>query len=448
MDWQQTTFFLSAPLFQAETVKQLHRRLLPFTFVKVGMILLCTSLVVGAFLFSSMYAEAAGQQATPALNCTLIVPPDPLSARGLVTPYQLVGTNPDMPCHETNPAQSAFVQGAVLNLETGRISVYDPLVIDKGATPAIAPVQPRLPEKAIVALWFGFNGNVLTLQRNNGFREGMCVDGLDNVSPFGQFAYCNAPEFFEEANEAIERGKLNPPPLGQALDGMTCPSTRDFSVVDQDQSDNVTTSYLALANGQTAQDTVANRATLAAQGLTFTVLVNPSDNKLLVGFIDPALGCSPWMAPNLADLGQFTTALPLNELQAAAHQRRPVALVPAGDPMVLVNGQPNLKKLNLYRVGVDQPPVDNLEQASTVTYCRNLLNIAPPRLLRDRPFFQNAPSPAPAMANNLFTFMAQRFNTTWGPMGLNCVGLLQTPSPVTVTVVNGVAISATISINR
>jgi len=204
----------------------------------------------------------------------------------------------------------------------------------------------------------------------------------------------------------------------------------------------VTATYLALPNGQTAQNTAANRAKLK----NFTVLVNPSDEKLLVGFIFPALGCTPWMVPNLADNGSPTTALPLNELQAAARQRPPVALVPAGDPMVLVNGQPNLQKLNLYRVGVDQPQVESLNQASTGEYCKNLRAIAPARLFFDSPLTRNFASPAPDMANNLFAFLALRFNATWGADGLNCQGLLNQPSPITVISQNGIAVNAQIRI--
>jgi hypothetical protein len=344
-----------------------------------------------------------------------------------------------------NPAQATFVQGAVLDQATGTLSVYNPLVIDKGTKPAIAPVVPRLPKDAIVALWFGFNGAVLKLQEtDNSLREGQCVNGLDD-SFFGQFAYCNAPTFFVAANRAIRTGRLVPPPLGRAKDGQTCPSVRDFSVVDMDQSDNVTTTYLALENGRTAQDTAANRAKLK----DFTLLINPSDNKLLVGFIDPALGCKAWMVPDLADNDRLTTALPLNELQASVRQRPPIALVPAGDPMVLVNGRPNLQKINLYRAGVDQPPAESLSQASTVTYCKNLLDIAPERLFLDAPLTKQAPSPVPAMANTLFTFLAQRFNTTWGPAGLNCRDLLHQKSPITVTVnAQGVAINATLRISH
>src|SRR5579864_108985 len=202
------------------------------------------------------------------MDCTLIVPPHPLSAKGLATPYQLTATNADNgPCNEANAKQSAFVQGAVIDPATGKISIYNPLVIDKGTQPAIAPVVPQLPQNAVVALWFGSNGNTLTLQDNDGsLQQGNCVNGVDG-SIFGQFSYCNAPAFFQAANTAIQAGKLTVPALGRAKDGMTCPTTRDFSIVDQDQSDNVTTSYIVIASGQTAQDTQANTAALQGQSV-------------------------------------------------------------------------------------------------------------------------------------------------------------------------------------
>ena len=55
------------------------------------------------------------------------------------------------------------------------------------------------------------------------------------------------------ANAAIRAGELVMPPLGTAVDGRLCPSVRDFSVVDQDQSDTLLTKYLALPDGRTAQ---------------------------------------------------------------------------------------------------------------------------------------------------------------------------------------------------
>jgi hypothetical protein len=363
----------------------------------------------------------------------------------LATPYQLVATNVNNgPCNEANKVQAAFVQAAVFNPATNTISVYNPLVIDQGTQPAAAPVVPQIPQGAIVGIWFGFNGNNLTLQAtNNSLQAGNCVNGIPG-SNFGQFAYCNAPAFFQAANQAIQAGTLVPPPLGIARDGSPCPTVRDFSVVDQDQSDNVTTTYLVTANGQTAQNTVANRAALQAA----QPQVNGSDNRLLDVGIDAALGCTPWIAPDLADPGQMVPALPLNELQAAAHQALPVALVPNRDPMVVVNNERNLNKVNAYRVGVDQPPIQNLDAAHVLPYCLNLLAIAPERILRDARLNLTvaSPSPDPAVANSLFTFLAQRFVFTYGPNGLNCIQELGQPDPITVqTDANGVVIAATIN---
>ena len=54
--------------------------------------------------------------------------------------------------------------------------------------------------------------------------------------------------------------------------------------------------------------------------------------------------------------------------------------------------------------------------------------------------------PDPAAANTLFTFLAQRFVTTFENNGLNCAKLLGVPDPITVkTDGNGVAINATIN---
>src|SRR5207302_9432944 len=136
---------------------------------------------------------------------------------------------------------------------------------------------------------------------------------------------------------------------------------------------------LVTVDGHVAQNTAANRVALQ----NVQTAKNASDNRLLAVALDTALGCTPWMAPDLADPGKSVPALPLNELQAAAHQAAPVALVPSGDPMVLVNGQPNLFKLDAYRLGVDQRPAP-FASASTTAYCTNLINVAPVRLQLDK----------------------------------------------------------------
>src|SRR2546426_4300972 len=255
----------------------------------------CTSRIdiflAGRTLFKAMIGLAAitlpvtalaQTTAVPNPDCTLIVPPAPLTAAGLATPYQLVATDPAKgPCHELDANQSAFVQAAILDPATGKIAIYNPLVIDQGTVPAAPPVVPTLPNNAVVGIWFGYNGNNLTLQPTVGaLADNSCVNGVPG-SVFGQYAYCNAPAFFAAAHVAINAGQLTIPPLGTARDNRPCPSARDFFVVDQDPSDNVTATYLATAQGLVAQNTQQNRMLFASTGYRILfpdarVFANPS----------------------------------------------------------------------------------------------------------------------------------------------------------------------------
>lgn len=545
-------------------------------------------------------AKTAADAAAPNANCTIIVPANPLSAQGLATPYQLTATDPAAgPCNEANSAQTAFVQGAIVDPATGTISIYDPLVVDAGTQPAVTPTVPTLPAGAVVALWFGYNGDTLTLagadqaqallnpatstgatptttppatqsqaqvtpasttsgtatatptgtstatttptatatststtagqdtaapttsatqaafvtgstQRaglevtgsaplspaNAGsanqydatltritgsgstagqasspprhhrptpsasasasatvsasassstgtgtgtptdppatgdvpaasgtpdaiLQQASCVAGEDingQFSSFTQVGACNAPAFFAAANTAIKAGKLTVPRPGIARDGQQCLTTRSFALIDQDQSDNVTTEYLAEPNGTTAQDTAANR-----QGLNgSSVLFNGSDNGLLDLFVDPALGCSPWEAPNLADGGAPAPSLPLDELQAARWANspgNPSAIVPLNDPMTLDdNGNFSTDKTNTYRSLVDMSMLPAGQ--SPATYCSDMEQIQGKRLQQDVNLLMKAPSPDTGAADNLFTFMSMRLSQSF--MNLNC----------------------------
>lgn len=347
----------------------------------------------------------------PNPNCTLTVPANPLTARGLATPYVLTGTEPGGPCHEANADQSVFVEATILDPATGKLSIYRPLVIDQDTKPAAPPIVPSLPPSAVVGIWFGFNGDTLTLAgHHNALAEGKCVNGLPD-SPFGQFAYCNAPAFFAAANTAIAQHRLVIPPLGTAKDGKPCPTVRDFSLVDQDQSDNVTTTYLATRDGRTAQSAPGIAARL---GKT-TTLTNGSDNGLLDSFVDPALGCAPFTAPDLTANGAPSTSLALNELQAAAYQAPPVALVPPNDPMAQVDGKPSTAKVNLYRSGVDQPQL-NPAVDTPQAYCTDIRTVGTARLAADKALLTPAPSPDPAA--NLFDYLTQRLQASL--KNLNC----------------------------
>jgi hypothetical protein len=373
----------------------------------------------------------------PNADCTLIVPESPLTAQGLATPYLLQATDPAKgACHQVNAEQSAFVQAAVFNPGTGQVSVYSPLVIDKGSVPAADPVVPVLPPNAIVAIWFGYNGDNLTLKgRRTALADGLCINGLEG-SVFGQFANCNAPAFFDAANAAIGKGQLVVPPLGMGVDGQDCPTTRSYRVADQDPSDNVQTNYLNV-NGQIAQATAANRARFP-NAVSFG---NPSDEGLVSKLVGPALGCASWSVPNLADPGARVPALALNELTAAKYQKSPVALVPANDPMVLVDGAYSLDKLNAYRKGVNQPLAQAADKGSAAKNCTNLRNIAPAGLDFDRSWLTKAASPFPDVADSLFTFLAQRYVASYAL--LDCEALISQPVNAQLTQdANGVTVGA------
>ena len=148
-------------------------------------------------------------EAADSTNCTLQVPANPLSARGLASPYVL-GDG----CEMSNPDLQAFVEADILNPRTGTIKVYNPLVITQGTTPAANPVPPRIPRGGVVGIMFGFNGtNLLLTGTGNSLQQGNCVNGLGE-SLFSQVAYCNSPAFYRAANRAIAARRAEDPRAG------------------------------------------------------------------------------------------------------------------------------------------------------------------------------------------------------------------------------------------
>ena len=378
---------------------------------------------------------------TQKTDCKLEVPAFAFTPKGLATPWKL--SSGAIKCREANPNTSVFVQATIFSPSTKQFFIYSPLVIDKGTRSAIAPVVPKLPADAVVGIWGGGNDNTTKLVGH----DDQCINGFMTV--FGQVFFCGAARFFK----AVKKAHVVPPPLGTANDGLPCPTVRDFSIVDQDQSDNVQTTYIANPAGMIAQDTAANEALMK----TYITLSNGSDNALLTKLVLPALGCKPWTAPDLANGGAPALSQALDEIQAAAYQASPQALVPPTDPMVLVNGKESLMKLDLYRAGVDQPLVYNLRAASPMQYCLNVM-AAVKRVVANAQVYAQYPTAVASVANNLWTFLAARLDTTLsspvGQGGLGCTGagnviggLLHRPSPVQLTLdINGVAISATISL--
>jgi hypothetical protein len=80
-------------------------------------------LAKGCALLLSCYLSSVAAQ-----DCVLSVPANPLSAKGLATPYTVTG------CNQIDFSnQGSFVEAAIFDPATNQISVYHPLVVNRGA---------------------------------------------------------------------------------------------------------------------------------------------------------------------------------------------------------------------------------------------------------------------------------------------------------------------------
>ena len=406
---------------------------------------------------ASVPASTTTTPATTNVNCDIVVPANPLSARGLATPYQLTGTDGRTPaesgCQMSNAAKlGAFVQATILDPATGGLSVYDPLVVTQGTRPAVRPSVPKIPANAVVTIDFGFNGKDLlpvgatpaTLADAN------CVNGQAG-SLFGQASFCNGINFFNAVKKDEREGLLKVPspgtsdkivPSGGDIGtGQVCPVTRNFELAGQDPGDNVTTEYLLNPlTGQTAQDTTSSAGNIAGA----TLLFSRSDNTLLDQFLDPVLGCTPFEAPDLANNDQPASSQALDEILAGAYQPKIAALVPESARVVL-NGDAGFDaaKTDLYRAELGQAPISN--QTNKISdpemYCQNLVDIQTPFLAANQTLLSTGQSPVTAVGGNLLTFMANDLNMSFTSLGCQHFRLT---NPVTL-IRNGagVAVAAT-----
>jgi hypothetical protein len=396
---------------------------------------------------------------TTNVNCDIIVPANPLSARGLATPYQLTGTDGLTPaesgCRMSNAAKlGAFVQATILDPATGRLSVYDPLVVTQGTRPAVKPTIPTIAANAVVTIDFGFNGKDLFQvgATPTTLADAHCVNG-EPGSVFGPMSFCNGISFFSAVFRDERAGLLKVPspgtsdkiiPSGGDLGtGRACPVTRNFEAVDPALANNVTTAYLFNPlTGQTAQDTTSNAGNIAGA----TLLVSRSGDTLLDQFLDPILGCTPFRAPDLADNDQPTTSKALDEILASAYQPKAAALEPENDEVVRGgDGVFDAAKTDLYRAELGQSPVAGRggPTSDPAMYCQNMVDIQTPFLAANRALLAASQSPATATGDNLLTFMASSLNRSFTILGCQQFGLT---NPVTVTRnVAGAAIAATLN---
>jgi hypothetical protein len=409
----------------------------------------------------SASVPASTTPATANVNCDIIVPASPLSARGLATPYQLTGTDGRTPaqsgCQMSNAVKlGAFVQATILDPATGALSVYDPLVVTQGTRPAVRPSVPKIPADAVVTIDFGFNGKDLFQvgATPTALADGNCVNGPAG-SIFGPESFCNGISFFSAVQKDEREGLLKVPSPGtsdqiipsggDAGTGQECPVTRNFEVADQSSANDVTTEYvLNPLTGQTAQDTTSNAGNIAGA----TLLFSRSDNTLLDQFLDPVLGCTPFRAPDLANNDQPTSSQALDEILAGAYQPKIAALVPESDKVVMNGDELDPAKTGLYREELGQAPISDRtgKTSDPQMYCQNLVDIQTPFLAANAKLLATGQSPVTAVGDNLLTFMANELNASFTNLGCQHFRLT---NPVTVSRNRaGTAVAATFNASR
>jgi hypothetical protein len=377
-------------------------------------------------------ALAAGAKAKT--TCEIIVPANPLSAKGLATPYQLTGPRGTTParsgCQMSNGAkQGAFVQATILDPATGALSVYEPLVITRGTrpdTPGMKLNPPVIPKDAVVTIDFGSNGADLVQAgaTPTTLAEAHCVSGQTG-SGFGPTSFCNGANFFKAVKKAERAGLLKVPspgtsdaivPSGGDLGtGRTCPVISNFEVAGLNPGRSVTTTYLLNPlTGQTAQDNATYRAYVDGA----TLLHGNSANALLDQYIDPVLGCTPFEAPDLSQANAPAFSEALDEIAAGAHQPKTAALVPENAPAVTHGGEPDAAKTNRYRAELGQAPVSAAtnQSSSPAMYCQNLVDIQTPFLAANQKLLASGQSPVTAIADNLLTFLANDLSSSFGTL--------------------------------
>ena len=170
--------------------------------------------------------------------CGILVPEDPLSINGLKKPYILKSlTNNNNDCCVTKTYKTVFVEVVILDIISNTFYVYNPPVINNNSQIKIKTELPSLPQQYIIGIWFGSNNVTFKLlDSNNSLHFGNCADGT-HQSIFGNFAYCNAKNFFITVNNLINSNNIKIP-------NSNCITSRSFEFNYQYDISGISSSYI------------------------------------------------------------------------------------------------------------------------------------------------------------------------------------------------------------
>lgn len=347
-------------------------------------------------------------------NCGIYLPNQFLTPIGLSTPFILKTISSNIPCSAINSKTTVFVEATIFDKSTGKLTIYNPLVVNNLSQVAIYPDIPTFASDSVVGLWF--SSTVLSFSFINVYPG--CIDGTLR-NKFGYFAYCNADVFFEEIRNNINKIIQG----GVPILSLNCPTIRSFSFINQYQNYKTLTSYILTNKLQIAQNTVNNRKNLNIMSI---IEEYPDGNKLLVNYIHKLLSCETYQVYDNIETNVLKYSLALNEIQTYISRNDVTtrAYLSESNPMILFD----YEKFNLYKLGINQPM--NISH-NMKDYCISLYKETHQFLSINYDKMIITPSPDNYKGPNLLIFMVIRFMSTW--IELNCFKYTNMTSPIIIT---------------
>ena len=351
--------------------------------------------------------------------CGLIVPENPLSYQGLNTPYILKSfTGNAADCSVLDQRTTVFVEIVIFDISASTFYIYNPLVVNRLKQIKIYDEIPQLPDQNIVGIWFGSNGVTFKLiDSNNSLHFGDCIDGY-NGSIFGNFAYCNARIFFT----TISKYRISIPNIGKTVNGFTCLTTRSFEFNEQYQISNVISSYIVLNSYKIVMKTIKNLSIFKP----LFIIISKSNGYILNNYISIATGCTIFAGYDFTEQFIMKTSMILNEIYASLDVEQ--VFIPSTHPSVTIDGVPNLNKLNLYRIGLNQSTVSEIDYNDSRLYCDGIYKKTPIFLYKHHDLLNNYITPDETLGNSLLNVMISRFLTSWNTY--NCTEVLKVEFPI------------------
>lgn len=352
-------------------------------------------------------------------TCSLITPSFPLTVTGLEDPFILLPQDNSSNCSIFSKDYSIVIEIVILDLTNYQFYIYNPTIIDNSVNEYIKTTKFSISDNYIIGIWIMSDKISFILDT---FTE-ECITIND------KFAHCNTKVFFETVNNLISANKIILPVLEPH-----CLTTRSFPFLYQYQELGITSKYI-ISNKQRLFNNTPSQIEIFD---VTKIIDNYSNSKLLTDFLNIALKCVSLTGIDLIDMTTRKSSLALNEIQASMQRNQ--AFIPSGHPSVLVDGKPNLEKLNKYRSGFNQPVLSTLNIEDTKDYCNNIYDETGLYLFMNYKSLSNFKSPNMDISINLIDYMAERFVYTWNLF--NCSVLTNKDIPFNVMKnENGIIIS-------